>query len=356
MKYKLAEVPFFSIQGEGSTIGMPANFIRLAGCSLRCSFCFVGETLVETTRGLRPIKDIRVGENVISFDGISLTTSRVINVHQRVVPRAELLKVYLSNKECLVTTRDHRFYTKEGKWVFAKDLREGLELYSISKAIRVEAIETLSDKLLNDIKVYNLSCQPERNYFVHGVLAHNCDTPYSWREYREMEVDEILNRLNSKCKRVVITGGEPLEQDLTELLRALFERGYIIEVETNGTKDPQCLCYVSKWTVSPKLRSSNVPLKQRIRYNVLKEFVKIFYEKGNVEFKFAVSDLSDFKEMINLIERVIIPRQIVSVMPVGTSSQKILELLKVLVEPCKREGLRLLPRLQVLIWESKRGV
>lgn len=38
MKYKINEI-FYSIQGEGRNTGMPAIFIRLAGCNLKCSFC-----------------------------------------------------------------------------------------------------------------------------------------------------------------------------------------------------------------------------------------------------------------------------------------------------------------------------
>ena len=35
---RLTEI-FHSIQGEGSTVGLPTTFIRLTGCSLRCSWC-----------------------------------------------------------------------------------------------------------------------------------------------------------------------------------------------------------------------------------------------------------------------------------------------------------------------------
>ncbi|MEM1625994.1 MAG: 7-carboxy-7-deazaguanine synthase QueE [Sulfolobaceae archaeon] len=38
MKYWISEI-FTSIQGEGNVIGIPSNFIRLAGCLLRCIWC-----------------------------------------------------------------------------------------------------------------------------------------------------------------------------------------------------------------------------------------------------------------------------------------------------------------------------
>jgi organic radical activating enzyme len=48
----------------------------------------------------------------------------------------------------------------------------------------------------------------------------------------------------------VITGGEPLEQDLHALVAALKRRGHFIAVETNGLHFQDLPC--DWWTVSPK--------------------------------------------------------------------------------------------------------
>lgn len=64
---RLTEI-FHSLQGEGSTVGLPTTFIRLTGCSLRCSWCdttysfYGGEdwTLERVMERLAPIPTKRV--------------------------------------------------------------------------------------------------------------------------------------------------------------------------------------------------------------------------------------------------------------------------------------------------------
>jgi len=82
-----------------------------------------------------------------------------------------------------------------------------------------------------------------------------CDTTYAFDKGRDMSANEIMvTVLNTakvnKIKWVCLTGGEPLIQDLHDLITMLKRAGFHVAIETNGT----CLCYeeVDHITVSPK--------------------------------------------------------------------------------------------------------
>lgn len=82
-----------------------------------------------------------------------------------------------------------------------------------------------------------------------------CDTKYAWDRGRSMSLSEILREIDKhkekyRASQVVITGGEPLEQDLTDLVAALKNRDYFIAIETNGVKYAELA--IDWWAVSPK--------------------------------------------------------------------------------------------------------
>lgn len=74
-----------------------------------------------------------------------------------------------------------------------------------------------------------------------------CDTKYSWeacddsgeQQYTVMTVEEIVaecERLGNR--RITFTGGEPLiQKDAPELVAALLDAGYEVNIETNGAVD-----------------------------------------------------------------------------------------------------------------------
>ena len=77
-----------------------------------------------------------------------------------------------------------------------------------------------------------------------------CDTDH--RAGRPMTAEELVQAVRAKgpCKRVCLTGGEPLLQLDRELVDALHRAGYTLHLETNGTRPvPEGVDWV---TLSPK--------------------------------------------------------------------------------------------------------
>ena len=82
-----------------------------------------------------------------------------------------------------------------------------------------------------------------------------CDTRGAWTRGREMGTDAIASAVNAlkadyPGARLVVTGGEPLEQELKDLLAEFRRRRYFVAVETNGLHFQDLPC--DWWTVSPK--------------------------------------------------------------------------------------------------------
>lgn len=82
-----------------------------------------------------------------------------------------------------------------------------------------------------------------------------CDTKYAWTGGKERTREEVLAevlrlRLDFPAPWACLTGGEPLLQDISGLVRDLKKEGIKVQAETNGTVDR--LLAVDWYTVSPK--------------------------------------------------------------------------------------------------------
>lgn len=79
-------------------------------------------------------------------------------------------------------------------------------------------------------------------YFVRfggcNISCGWCDIKESWdaSKHPKISIDDILNKIKAhKAHAVVITGGEPLMHNLTEICQKLHERGIERYLETSGT-------------------------------------------------------------------------------------------------------------------------
>ncbi len=89
------------------------------------------------------------------------------------------------------------------------------------------------------------------------VQCPYCDTRGAWDPGagKAMPVENILVEVDRLARQypssqVVITGGEPLEQDISDLTTALKKKKYFLSIETNGLHFQDLP--LDWWTVSPK--------------------------------------------------------------------------------------------------------
>ena len=82
-----------------------------------------------------------------------------------------------------------------------------------------------------------------------------CDTKYAWEGGKNYLISEVLEKIRKISCRfpaswVCLTGGEPLLQDIEELVRGLKTENFKVQIETNATR--YCSLPVDWYTISPK--------------------------------------------------------------------------------------------------------
>ncbi len=115
-----------------------------------------------------------------------------------------------------------------------------------------------------------------------------CDTKYAWKEGREHSTAQVLEKVKKMrhgfpAKWVCLTGGEPLLQDLAELVKGLKKEGFKVQVETNARIYRHLS--VDWYTISPKPE---------------KYFYKPEYRKKAKEVKVIVTKNLDFESIRHL--------------------------------------------------------
>jgi 7-carboxy-7-deazaguanine synthase len=188
-----------------------------------------------------------------------------------------------------------------------------------------------------------------------GVGCVWCDSKYTWdpRGGRETGIDAIIDELLALggAPLLVVTGGEPLAHPGVEaLLTSALKHWPRLEVETSGLLPPPLRHDRLHYTVSPKLPSATTRAAETWRH------VAAWIAEPNATFKLVVGDPPDLDDALRLIREHALPRERVMLMPEGLTDEKLRERARELAESCKREGLRMSPRLHVWLWGARRGV
>lgn len=182
-----------------------------------------------------------------------------------------------------------------------------------------------------------------------------CDSRYTWDTARGNEVmlDQAWSTLASlgTAPLLVVTGGEPLQHaGIAALLAQALERWPRVEVETSGVQPPPFAHARLHWNVSPKLPSATP------RWEATWAHAPAWIAEPNATFKIVVGGEQDLADALRLVAERGLPRSRVQLMPEGITEEALRERAAWLAEACKREGLRMSPRLHIWLWGARRGV
>lgn len=213
-------------------------------------------------------------------------------------------------------------------------------------------MHTMSDELKVNEIFYSIDGEGERSgypaIFIRltgcNLRCSYCDTTYAFDEGENMSIDAIISEIKLfNCKRITLTGGEPLMQEnAVKLLKKLKKEKYDVIVETNGAVDITEAQKYAKICMDWKTPSSK--MRGRMDFNNLyrlrkKDVLKIVMNNNDIEY------------VQNLIDNPYIKAPIY-VSPIFGEIE-----LPILAEFAKENDVRMQLQIHKYIWDvNKRGV
>lgn len=178
-----------------------------------------------------------------------------------------------------------------------------------------------------------------------------CDSMYAveGRDFKDMTIDDVKRAIEKfGCKRVCITGGEPLIQrnEVEALAERLVNEGYMIVLETSGHKDPPPVFWTENCLISMDCKCPGSGMHEKMDFSLFEKL------RPSDQLKFVIQDDVDYEYTKGILNKYQIKTNIIFQPVYGTSLKWLTE--RVLED--KLENVRVLPQLHKIIWGEIRGV
>ncbi|MCD6047715.1 MAG: hypothetical protein K0S08_1362 [Gammaproteobacteria bacterium] len=307
---------FYSLQGEGPTVGRPAVFLRLAACNLECSgFSY---------RAPETGEHLGCDTKLVWKKGKPYTFEQMIHEWQT----QGWLNTFIHGAHLIITG---------GEPLLQQEKVAGFLSYLVP---HLPPHPRSLSPVGRGMTSFPLPLSPQEKEMT------TFSPPLSPQE-REMAT--FSSPFSPKGRRAGDEGADTPPHD------AKTNALPYIEIETNGTILPnEFLSHrVNQFNVSPKLSSSLEPREKAYRPEVLQHFVNL----PQAIFKFVIQNEKDVKEVIEQYQKKFnIDNQRIWLMPEGGSLKDMQKKLALLAELCKQYQFNFSPRLHIHIWDEATGV
>jgi 7-carboxy-7-deazaguanine synthase len=173
-----------------------------------------------------------------------------------------------------------------------------------------------------------------------------CDTKYAWEGGREMRIDLVLDDIRKlECWQVCITGGEPMCQpDTLKLIDLLLELGYLVTLETNGSKSLEKMPCSDALMISMDIKCPGSGQADKM------DMSNIEILGPTDQLKFIISDRRDYEYARKIIGE---HAPVCAIVMTPVWGFEMAELIKWVLKD--KLDVRVLPQLHKLVWGDKRG-
>ena len=132
--------------------------------------CVAEGSLITMADGsLKPIEDVQVGENVISYKDGAFIPKKVIGHYNNGI--RPIIKIVFENGCFLGCTQDHKLLSTNG-WRDAGRLSENSYMVTNITSKHTIAVKYIGEASL--CNVWDLEIEDTHNYLANGIVCHNC--------------------------------------------------------------------------------------------------------------------------------------------------------------------------------------
>jgi len=190
--------------------------------------CLAPETMVKIKSGDKMIKDIEVGDEVLSYNETTkkYEYKHVYNTIENATEDKEKIELELENGATIRCTVDHKFLTSNRGWVEAQHLSEDDDIVNYHEMHEMKI--TKKTIIKDERKYWDISVEDNHNFILEdGTVAHNCGAGvgFSVQKHHIKKLPKIANRTKMAKVYVVEDSIEGWASSLDVLMSSFFVGG-----------------------------------------------------------------------------------------------------------------------------------